>query len=299
MWTARLLVVCSFAAISAGCDQNVDSYDGDLEQRSGTTGSGTSSSTGTGSSSTSTSTSSSTSSTSSTSGSDGASDGASDGEPESDGGSSGPTEPDGSEECQIYGKSQPDNSRPPYKEGQYWVQGSWSACAYIALINANIDAGANDTDGVFEKRVRDCLKDVGITDAHIADGLIPSEIDAIADCKEDAMEHDGEDVDIECEDLYGFWDLDNYCDELEEALDNGGSATVSFTDGIEGHALTVVDVECSGDITTLHLKDPNFPNGDTYVVTADEDEVTSVSPPHFFLKTGLTATRVCIETHDD
>lgn len=210
---------------------------------------------------------------------------------------------DTSETCQVEGKKKSILEDPPFKTpGGYWDQSGWGACTYIALINANIDSGADDTAGAFEARVRECLADEGISDLDIANGLSNSEIEQIAECKEEAMDEEDSPVSIDEYRFTGWFfpgKLKNRCEDLEDALDAGGSGTVSFRNNGKGHGLTVTDVECNettGDVT-LTLRDPNHPNLREYTVVVDcDNDVTSVAPAHFFLDNDAEATRLIIET---
>ena len=86
------------------------------------------------------------------------------------------------DDCQIEGKADPEPDNPPEKtDGGLWDQNGWSACAYIALINANILSGADDEDGEFQQKVRDCLEERGIDGNDIADGLTDNEKEEIAE----------------------------------------------------------------------------------------------------------------------
>ncbi len=217
-----------------------------------------------------------------------------------------PTVFDASGHCQIVGEPLADLSNPPFKTPSgLWDQNGWGACGYVALLNANIVAGANDQGGGFEAALRDCLEGKGIDDADLANGLTKSEMRKIKKCKEQLMASSGFPVDIDEVKLDGWLstDLKKRCAKLKAALDAGGSATVSFSHAGSGHAMQVVDVTCDepdeGDVTVT-LADPNHPNGAQYEVVIDcEDQVESVSPAHFWLAPGAQMFRAMIETPKD
>ncbi len=208
--------------------------------------------------------------------------------------------------CQIVGQQQADLSYPPFKTPSgFWDQNGWKACGYIALINANIVSGANDVGGAFEASIRACLAGKGIHDADIANGLTKAEMRKIAKCKEKVMSMTGLSVDIDELRFRGLFstNLKNRCAKIRGALDAGGSAIVTLAgDGPGGHAMRVTAIECdepeTGDVT-LTLADPNYPASASFEVVVDcEDEVTSVSPAHFFLAPGVRLDGGMVETPD-
>lgn len=203
--------------------------------------------------------------------------------------------------CQIEGKKKSLPDSPPFKTpGGLWDQNGWGACGYIALINANIRAGADDAGGKFEKKVRECLADKGVSDHDIADGLTNSEMNKIAACKEEVMASQGFPVDFESHRFTGWFssDLKDVCEDVQEALDAGGSGVAAFTHNGGGHGLTIEGIECdedTGDVT-LEMSDPNHPHQGSYSVVIDcDDKVTSVTPMHFFLGPGAQLFRAQIE----
>ncbi len=154
--------------------------------------------------------------------------------------------------------------------------------------------------------MRDCLDDAGVSADDLHDGVVPfgDEYDAILDCKEAAMSGQGIPVDIVGYDLDGWtpWtdhDLVDLCEEVEDALDAGGSATIGFEGG-GGHRVQIVDIECTDsdddgetDEVTVTIRDPNYPNGQTHDITIDgDDDVTDVDPDHFFIDTDSDPTTV-------
>ncbi len=190
----------------------------------------------------------------------------------------------------------------PFKTGGYWDQGGWSACGYIALINANIDAGADDTDGGFEQAIRDCLiiARPSIDDADLADGISGAEHAAIRACKEDVMASRGDHVSLTMELVgdYGAAAIKDRCAVLKAAMFAGGSAVVGFYDGTNGHEMRVTGLDCEPGATeiTMTFADPNYPTGVQHEITLDcDDKVTSVSPPSAAMTTAHKAFRLTIE----
>ncbi len=208
--------------------------------------------------------------------------------------------------CQVKSGYDYDLDKPPFKTpGGFWDQHGWAACGYIALINANIVSGADDANGAFEAAVRACLAAKGIDDEDLANGLSGAEMRSIADCKEQLMSDAGSPVTIEDDGFKGWFnnDLKDRCGDIQTALTDGGSATVTFRKDGKGHIMRVSQVECdepSENYITLYLKDPNFPDGKTTMVVVDcDDEVIAVSPVHFWLEPGAKATAAMIETPDE
>ncbi|MEZ4368953.1 MAG: hypothetical protein R2939_22135 [Kofleriaceae bacterium] len=201
--------------------------------------------------------------------------------------------------CAISGEG----DEPPFKdpESGFWDQGTWGACGYVALINANIIAGADDTGGKFEKAVRDCMHGRGFTDDMLRQGTGPTREQIISDCKEAAMAAQGTPVaivnaplcELSCEDRAKQMEV------ADAVLDAGGAATIALlSSGGGGHALTVTSMTPSASSEggwDVELMDPNFPGYVLPLTLGPCGEVVAVPDDIDWISKDMSACRMAIE----
>jgi hypothetical protein len=204
----------------------------------------------------------------------------------------------------------PGGDEPPYphKVGDLYDQGNSPSCAFTSLLNANIRAGADDTNGKFFKALKTCLNKRGYPGIWV--GREPSKPDtgastaedspegaALRDCKREIMAAQQPPKMVTLTTFSLIPGIDDFvtvtanptptsdiCEKIRSALAAGGSAVVSTFKGtlqkpVDSHSSTVSAIICdhSTPKATITLLDPNNPGSP---ITLEVDKSGKMTPPY-------------------
>lgn len=193
-----------------------------------------------------------------------------------------------------------DWSDPEKTDNGYWDQNYVAACYLVSLVNGNIDAGGDDSEGQLMDEVIDAVNDQGIATEDLYDGANAEERSAIRNAKQTAMGNQGLDVTFQTKTIRWPTDVVDVIDDIAETLQDGGAVTVWAIDydRKKAHQMQVTNAWKNGGSTQLWIRDPNSPDEIDIVTIGGNNKVATNITGNFFMQPGVDIYQFTLEKRD-